>query len=386
MVNHPHFGATTDEKEAQGNHAGQAWKDHHEEKARLTADHAKLTDELSKIHSGMDAFAHEGKSAEVDAAKEKLDTHTGSWPPTGKMGMPSAEELKGSNPHGDLEHVEGVGLVSKSAHNAILNQLQGHEGFLHTGKMTNEDGSSTGTAPLVYHNDGITPKENAKVLITHGGLHPVKHEREYSYEKHGALDENDKVTHGLGRSLHHAISNGHPDIEEHNDGFHIKDLSTVLPEHQVHDVTKQTFPNSPSHSPTPPSPSSPPIVPRGSGKQVQSFSPTPSGGGGAVSRLMNFTNTKLGGAFGQEQRASAMDKPWAGGDKSIPSAPKGTKETLTGIMGEGIKRTGIMGSGAKQSATEAFYDRVHGPATNALRDAATPPSTTSTPPPPSSPF
>jgi len=271
-------------------------------------------------------------------------------------------------------------LVSKSAHNAILNQLQGHEGFLHTGKMTNEDGSSTGTAPLVYHNDGITPKENVKVLITHGGLHPVKHEREYSYEKHGALDENDKVTHGLGRSLHHAISNGHPDIEEHNDGFHIKDLSTVLPEHQVHDVTKQTFPNSPSHtspSPTSPGLSSPPIVPRGR----QSFSPTPSGGGGAVSRLMNFTNTKLGGAFRQEQMASAMDKPWAGGDKSIPKA---SPIKMTDILGEGLKRTGIMGSGAKQSATEKFYDHIVAPANEALRNTST--TTPSTPPPPSSPF
>ena len=288
--------------------------------------------------------------------------------------MPSAEELKGSNPHGDLEHHEGIGLVSKSAHNAILNQLKGHEGFLHTGKMANEDGSSTGVTPLVYHNDGITPKENAKVLITHGGIPPVKHDREYSYEKHGALDEHDKITHGLGRSLHNAIISSHPDVEEHANGYHIKNVSTVLPEHQVHPVTKQTFPSSASQPP--------PRTPR------QSFKPTPSGGGNALSRLRNFASgvsTKAGGAVASEQMASAMGQSAAGLPKVLggKDLPKTSPIGLHSLIGEGIKRTGMLGAGAKQSATEAFYDRVQGPANKALRNEGTSPST---PPPPSSPF
>ena len=97
---------------------------------------------------------------------------------------------------------------------------------------------------------------------------------------------------------------------------------------------------------------------------------------------MNFTNTKLGGAFRQEQMASAMDKPWAGGDKAIPKA---APIKMTGIIGEGIKRSGVLGSAAKQSATEKFYDHIVAPANEALRNTS-PTTTPSTPPPPSSPF
>jgi len=376
MVNHPHFGALNEDKETQGNHAGQAWREHHEEKARLTADHARLTDDLSKLHPEHDAFAHEQKSTEVATAKQKVDDHVASWGTRGSrsMGMPSPEELKGSNPHGDLEYVEGVGLVSKTAHNQILNSLQGHEGFLHTG--VGEDGSGK---PLVYHNDGVTPKEG-HVLVTHGGVHPVRYKAQYSQEKDDGIDKNDERTLGLGHDLHNAITSGHPDIEHHANGSHIRSLENVLPQLSEHNTAKLSQQAQVSRpTPTASTPSQPSATGGkrtalgklgdfvGSVRRAAKAQPTVGGAIGAANKF-------AGRMINEQEIATEAGQVTAGGwsGSNVIRGRAGHTPTATGRAIQGLKAT-FGTSDMKANAAAQHLENVTNVAQAHLQGTTTPP-------------
>jgi len=213
------------------------------------------------------------------------------------------------------------------------------------------------------------------------------------------LDEEAQTRFGVGRSIDQALKSSHPDIDTYPNGHHIKDLSTVIPEHQLHNVTTQTFPSPTSQAPTtpvdpdlqglhdifnPPGGTSrqTPTTPLGTPRQR---STSPPSGGSAVKRLMNFAggvaskaSTKAGTPVSQEQMASAMGRGAAGLDTSIPkTSPIG----IHTLIAEGIA-TKLGGTKAKATAQENFYNRIVGPANDALRaeTAPTPPPSTSPPP------
>ena len=218
-VNHPHFGATHDDIKRVGGSAGEEWKNHLQEKKRLTNVHNQLNETLNTLTPG--SAEHEKISDDVAAAKSNLDNHSLSWDSRANGGMPSPEHLQGHGGGEGMHKHEGIGLIHEDRLAAIRKELKPGEAFLHHG--------GENATPLVHNDDGVTPKRGVKLLVSHDGVQVVKHhDGQALHSNMNGITPEAIRQHDLGKHIDGALKAKSPAIEHFKDGIKF-DKAAVLP-------------------------------------------------------------------------------------------------------------------------------------------------------------
>ena len=210
--------------------------------------------------------------------------------------------------------VPGVGHVKTDAINTIQKTLKPGEAFYHPG---DQKGGS-----LVSNPDGSDAQKG--IMVDHNGVHAVGTiASEASHDSHGPITNQHIRETDLANGLHVATGNSngitHKNVTEHDNGFHIKNVSQTLADSGSHFGTS---PAAADHAPKPPEPS------------------IASKAGGALGRFAS----KVGAAA--KPAADTFARAYTAGDGMPASSVK--QQTFKGVAQRGL--SSLLGRVAGESS------------------------------------